>query len=278
VTLVSRVQGKVATADGWPVPGAVVTVIGAAGRQLGRGASDENGAFGVPVGADGPVTVIIAAAGVDPVARAATAGSNGHTELGIVVLDRARRTDLPAPGLWRLDPAHSILRATARHLALSRVEGRFMAYSGDITVADPVEDSSARVTISASSIETGSDDRDAHLRSSDFLDVEQFPFLTFRSSRFSPQTAERWLVDGVLTIRDRSRKVVLDLKYLGTSGDPWGGTRMAFTATATLPLHDYGIHWNMALPDGLSVIGPSLRIHLDVEAVLDQGAVPEPSG
>jgi polyisoprenoid-binding protein YceI len=264
---VSRLHGVVATADGWPVPGAVVTVVGAGGRQLGRGSSDENGAFGVAIGTDGPVTVIIAAAGVDPVARAATAGSNGATELGIVVLDRARRTDPPTPGLWRIDPAHSILRATARHLALSRVEGRFMAFSGDITVGEPLEESSARVTMSAASIETGSDERDAHLRSSDFLDVERFPFLTFRSTQFRPQTAERWLVDGVLTIRDRSRKVVLDLSYLGTSGDPWGGTRMGFAATTSLPLHDYGIHWNMALPDGLSVIGPSLRIQLDVQAV-----------
>jgi polyisoprenoid-binding protein YceI len=269
VTHVSRVQGVVVTADGWPVPGAVVTVVGSGGRQLGRGTSDENGAFGVPIGADGPVTVIISAAGVDPVARAATAGSNGRTELGAVVLDRARRTDLPAPGTWRIDPAHSILRATARHLALSRVEGRFMAFSGDITVAEPVDESSARVTISAGSIETGSDDRDAHLRSTDFLDVERFPFLTFRSTQFRPQSAERWLVDGVLTIRDRSRKVVLDLSYLGTSADPWGGTRLAFTATTSLPLHDYGIHWNMALPDGLSVIGPSLRIQLDVQAVYE---------
>ncbi|MDQ1676641.1 MAG: hypothetical protein QOC93_1785 [Actinomycetota bacterium] len=268
----SRVHGVVATADGWPVPGAVVTVVGAGGRQLGRGASDETGAFGVPLSADGPVTVIIAAAGVDPVARAATAGANGRTELGVVVLDRPTRTALPAPGLWRIDPAHSILRATARHLALSRVEGRFMAFSGEIAVADPAEESSARVTISAGSIETGSEDRDAHLRSPDFLDVERFPFLTYRSTGFTARSAERWLVDGVMTIRDRSRGVVLDLTYLGTSGDPWGGTRTAFTATTTLPLHDYGIHWNMALPEGLSVIGPSLRIQLDVEAVFEPPA------
>jgi polyisoprenoid-binding protein YceI len=147
-----------------------------------------------------------------------------------------------------------------------------MAFSGDITVSDPVEESTAHVTISASSIETGSDERDAHLRSSDFLDVERFPFLTFRSTRFRPQSAERWLVDGELAVRDRTRPVVLDLTYLGTSGDPWGGTRLAFTATTSLPLHDYDIHWNMALPEGLSVIGPSLRIQLDVEAVRDEPA------
>jgi polyisoprenoid-binding protein YceI len=261
------VRGQVTTPDGWPLPGSTVTVVGHGGRQLGRGAVDGSGSFEIPVPEPGPVTVILAAAGVDPVARMVTVGLDGEGDLGLVVLGSAARTALPPPGVWAIDPMHSFLRATARHLGLARVEGRFTAFSGDIRVADPIERSAVQVTITAASIDTGTADRDVHLRSADFLDVERFPFLTYRSTGLTHVAGERWRVEGVLTIRDIVRNVPLDLTYLGSGPDPWGGSRMAFTAKAQLALRDYAIHWNMALPDGLTVIGPTLRLDLDVEAV-----------
>jgi polyisoprenoid-binding protein YceI len=261
------VRGLVATADGWPLPGAAVTVVGPGGRQLGRAATDEAGGFAITVTAAGPATVILAAAGVDPVARTVSIGPDGVSDLGRIVLGSARRSALPDTGLWRIDPAHSIVRATARHLALSRVEGRFTEFAGEIHIADPVERSSVTATIEAASIDTGNAERDAHLRSPDFLDVKRFPTLTFASERVIRESDERWRVTGMLTIRDIARAVVLDLSYLGTGPDPWGGTRLALVATTQLNRRDYEINWNMGLPGGLVVVGPTLRIDLDVQAV-----------
>jgi polyisoprenoid-binding protein YceI len=262
------VTGAVTSGDGWPMPGATVTVIDPAGQQLGRAAADETGRFTVRVDRSGPATVIVAAAGVDPVARGTTIDAHSDRDLGTVVLQSAARSHLPAPGTWAIDPAHSIVRATARHLAMSRVEGRFTEVAGTITVADPIEASSVAVTIEAASIDTGNHERDAHLRSADFLDVKQFPALTFRSDRLTPAGADHWSLHGALTIRDITRDVVLDLRYGGSGPDPWGGTRMAATATTQLHRSDYEINWNMGLPGGLTLIGPTLRIELDIQAVL----------
>jgi polyisoprenoid-binding protein YceI len=261
------VRGTVATGDGWPLPGTAVTVVNRTGQQLGRGAADETGTFAVPVAATGTVTVILAAAGVSPVARLATLGLDGDGDLGVVVMQNPRRGMLPVPGVWTIDPAHTIIRATARHLGLSRVEGRFTAFAGQITVAEPAGRSSVEVTIEADSIDTGNADRDAHLRSPDFLDVARFPVLTFRSTGLTRLSGERWQVAGFLTIRDVSRQVVLDTTYTGSGPDPWGGTRMALVASTQLARQDYEINWNMGLPGGLVVVGPTLRIDLEVQAV-----------
>jgi polyisoprenoid-binding protein YceI len=263
----SCVRGRVGTPDGWPLPGTTVTVVGPRGAQLGRVAVADTGEFTVPVDGVDSVTVILSAPGADPVARMVAVGPTGDGDLGLVVLGSAVRAALPAPGVWAIDPAHSALRATARHLSLSKVDGRFRRFSGSIHVTRPVVQSRVEVAIEAASIDTGTDDRDAHLRSADFLDTARFPSLTYRSTAVTPVAGERWRIDGMLTIRDIARVVPLDVIYLGTSPDPWGGTRMAFTASTQLSLRDYAIRWNMALPDGLVVIGPTLRIDLDIEAV-----------
>ncbi|WP_203981336.1 YceI family protein [Planosporangium flavigriseum] len=265
--LTSGVRGMVVTVDGWPLPGAAVTIIGITGQQLGRAAADDTGAFAMPVSAPGTATVVVAAPGVDPLARTVSIHAHGVTDLGSIVLGSARRTALPAPGLWVIDPAHTIVKAKARHLALSHVEGRFKEFSGQIRVAEPIEQSSVEVSIVAASIDTGNADRDTHLRSPDFLEVERFPELTYRSERVVRHTDERWRVDGLLTIRDITRPVALDLTYLGTGPDPWGGTRIALTATTQLARKDYEINWNMGLPGGFVLVGPTLRIDLEVQAV-----------
>lgn len=264
------VRGSVATIDGWPVPGATVTVVGPGGRQLGLAAADATGAFEIPVSTvqnGGRVTVILAAAGVDPVARTATLRPTGTADLGVVVLASRRRSAQPAPGLWAIDPAHSIVRATARHLALSRVEGRFTAFSGTVRIAEPVEDSGVDVTIEAASIDTGNADRDAHMRSADFLDVQRFPAITYRSTALRRATGDEWCLDGVLTIRDVARPVPLDVRYLGGGPDPWGGERIAFVASTQLARADYDMNWNLGVPGGAVMVGPTLRVDLDVQAV-----------
>jgi polyisoprenoid-binding protein YceI len=153
-------------------------------------------------------------------------------------------------------------------MGLTRVEGRFTAFYGDITVGRPLERSTVHVTMTAGSIDTGAVDRDIHLRSADFLDVEKFPFLTYRSTAVKHVVGEKWRIEGVLTIRDIEREVPLEMTYLGAGPDPWGAMRMAFKATSQLALRDYEMHWNLALPDGLVLVGPTLRIDLDVQAIL----------
>jgi polyisoprenoid-binding protein YceI len=264
---VTGVRGVVVTADRWPLPGTAVTVVGPAGRQLGRATTDEAGAFTVATMAAGPVTVIFAAAGVDPTARTMTLGPQQVADLGAVILDTPRRTAAPEPGHWDIDPAHSIVRATARHLAMSHVEGRFTAFTGSITLAGPIERSTVDVRIDAASIDTGNADRDAHLRSPDFLDVARFPALTYRSSRVVPLGGDRYLVDGHLTIRDITRDVPLDVSYVGSALDPWGGVRIGVVATTQLARRDFEINWNMGLPGGLVLVGPTLRIDLEIQAV-----------
>lgn len=258
------VRGALTTGDGWPLAGATVTAVTEAGRQLGRTVTDSAGRFQIPVAA-GRATVIIAAAGLDPIARSVTI--DGDRDLGVVVLGNARRSRLPEPGVWTVDPAHTIVKAGARHLALSRVEGRFTEFSGTVTVADPVESSHVTVVIEADSIDTGNRDRDTHLRSPDFLDVKRFPTLAYRGRGVTRLTDDHWRLDGELTIRDITRPVPLDLHYGGSGPDPWGGTRMALTASAELARADYALSWNMGLPGGLTLIGPTLRIELDIQAV-----------
>jgi len=261
------VRGAVLGADGWPLPDATVTVLDATGRQIGRTTTGADGTFTAAASEPGPVTVILAAPGHLPEARGADVPPQTPVQLAVVALARPGGSVLPAAGLWAIDPEHSIVRATARHLGLSRVEGRFRAFEGTIHVADPVEASSVEVTIDAGSIDTASADRDAHLRSPDFLDVERFPTLTYRSTGLVRHDDEHWTMLGRLTIRDITRDVSLDVTYAGTAPDPWGGTRMAFVASAQLARADYEMNWNMGLPTGLGLVGPTLRIDLEVQAV-----------
>lgn len=270
----ASVHGRVTTPDGWPLSGGSVTVVSPGGLQLGRAAVDDNGEFTVRIGVTGTVTVIVTAAGADPVARMVTVSPGGASDVGLVVLRNAQRGELPQPGTWSIDMPHTIIRATARHMGLTRVEGRFTAFYGDIRVALPLERSEVNVTMTAGSIDTGAVDRDIHLRSADFLDVEQFPFLTYRSTSVTFVAEERWRIEGVLTVRDIEREVPLDVTYLGAGPDPWGAMRMAFTATTQLALRDYEMNWNLALPDGLVLVGPTLRIELDVQAILPPEAEP----
>jgi len=176
-----------------------------------------------------------------------------------------------APGVWEIDPAHSSVEFVARHL-LSKVRGRFSDFSGNLTIADDPAQSSVEVTIDATSIETGSPDRDAHLRDPDFLDVERFGSLSYRSTEVRPgEQPGHYLVDGDLTIRDVTRPVTLEVEYLGWSDDPWGGQRAGFSATTEIERTDFGASWNLVVETGGLVVGKTVRIELEVEAVRKSG-------
>jgi polyisoprenoid-binding protein YceI len=174
-----------------------------------------------------------------------------------------------ASGVWEIDPSHSNVEFVARHL-LSKVRGRFTGFEGAITIDDDPSRSSVEATIDAASVDTHNADRDAHLRSPDFLDVERFPKLSFRSTAVAEDGAGSYRVDGDLAIRGVTRPVTLELEYLGWSDDPWGGKRAGFSATTEIDRHDFGATWNLAVETGGVVVGRKVRIELEIEAVLQQ--------
>lgn len=170
-------------------------------------------------------------------------------------------------GTYEIDPSHSTVEFVARHLMISKVRGRFQGFSGIVTVADPPGASSVRTTIDAASIQTGDETRDGHLRSADFLDVENHPTLEFVSTRVEGDS-DRWEVAGDLTIRGVSRPVMLDVVLDGTVTDPWGKERIALTATTEIDRDDWGLTWNQALESGGVVVGKKVRVEISIEAVL----------
>ncbi|MGW3733190.1 YceI family protein [Streptomyces sp. NPDC005148] len=259
-------RAQVRTRDGWAVQHAVVTVTDMTGTQVLRAAADEDGAVRtdalLPAGA---YTVIVTAVGYAPAASTALVTASGRVEAGTVVLARQGGVELPPPGAWSLDPAHSSVGAVAQHLGISSVHGRFTEFSGRIEIAE--ERSRVDAIISAASIDTGNDMRDKHLRSADFLDSDRFPEITYRSHGLDPAGPDRWTVHGELTMHGVARNVDLNLSYLGTGPDPWGGTRAAFSATAELRRDDFAMNYNQVVQAGISAIGTTLRVELDIQAV-----------
>jgi polyisoprenoid-binding protein YceI len=183
------------------------------------------------------------------------------------VLSRQGGVELPPPGTWSLDPAHSSVGAVAQHLGISSVRGRFTEFGGRIEIAEDAERSRVDAVISAASIDTGNGLRDKHLRSADFLDVERFPEITYRSTAVTAAGPDRWTVRGELSLHGVVREVDLDLSYLGTGPDPWGGVRAAFRATAELHRDDFAMHYNQMVQTGISAIGTTLKVELDIQAV-----------
>lgn len=261
------VRAQVRTRDGWPVRNAVLTVTDLTGRQVDRVLADEDGVVtSAPLPA-GNYTAIVTAAGHAPVARAALVGEHSEASLGVLALARLGGRALPAPGVWTIDPVHSSIVLVARHLGLSSIRGRFGEFGGRIDVADPIERSSTHAVIKAASVDTGNLTRDEHLRSADFLEVDQHPTIEFRSTALSPAGEDAWTLDGELTVRGQTRPIRLAMTYLGVGADPWGGTRAAFTASTELHREDFGITFNQVLQAGIDAIGATVRVELDIQAV-----------
>ena len=177
---------------------------------------------------------------------------------------------------WNLDATHSQVEFSVKHMMFTTVRGRFGALEGSIRLdSDAPERSSVEVSIDADSLDTRVADRDAHLRSPEFFDVESYPTMEFRSRRVegpAGSPGESFQVLGDLTIRGVTREVVLDARFEGTGTDPWGGTRAGFSAETTIDRRDFGLTWNQALETGGVLVGHEVKIDLQVQAVQVQEA------
>jgi polyisoprenoid-binding protein YceI len=184
---------------------------------------------------------------------------------------RATRTlhgsDVPVAGTWTIDPGHAEVGFIGRHLMLTKVRGRFRDVRGAIHLADDPAASTVEVVIGMASVESGAQDRDDHLRSPDFFDVERFPVATFRSTGVTWSGAHA-RVAGTLTIVGVAREVVLDVELLGVGVDPAGGDRAVFSASTEVNREDWGLTWNMALETGGVLVSKKIRIEIEIETVL----------
>jgi polyisoprenoid-binding protein YceI len=178
-------------------------------------------------------------------------------------------TVVPVPGVYDIDQAHTTVEFVARHLMITKVRGRFATFSGSLNVAEVPEDSSVEVTIDAASVQTSQDQRDEHLRSADFFEVDKYPALTFKSTSVELD-GDSWKVTGDLTIRDVTRPVVLDVEFDGANTTPWGTQAIAFSASTEIDREAWGLTYNQALETGGVVVGKKVRIELSVEAILRQ--------
>jgi polyisoprenoid-binding protein YceI len=168
---------------------------------------------------------------------------------------------------YSIDKAHSEVTFQVRHL-LTRVRGRFSDFNGTIEYDEEnPEHTLVNVTVQAASIDTNERDRDAHLRSADFFDVENIPALTFRSTRIQRNEGDRFAVKGDLTIHGVTGSVSFDVAFLGKANDPWGNERIAFEAETTVNRKDFGLTWNAALETGGFLVGDDVKISLSVQAV-----------
>ena len=174
--------------------------------------------------------------------------------------------DLPA-ATWAIDPGHAEVAFVGRHFGLTKVRGRFTGVEGTVHVAEPIEASSVEVTIDMASVESGSRDRDEHLRSSDLFAIATFPTATFRSTGIVVTSPTTGHVDGDLTIKGVTRPVRLAVEHLGQVEDPWGGHRAVFSAATTIDREDFGVTWNMPLDAGGLLVSKEIRIEIDVELV-----------
>ncbi len=168
---------------------------------------------------------------------------------------------------WKLDPAHTVVEFSAKHMMITTVKGRIADVQGTIyTDEKNPANSSVEATLKGASIDTRSEQRDQHLRSGDFLNVEQFPEIRFRSTRVVGDK-DKFKLTGELTIRDVTREITLDVEYGGRTRDPWGGERVGFSATGKIDRREFGLVWNQTLETGGLLVGNDIRIDIDAQAV-----------
>lgn len=170
-------------------------------------------------------------------------------------------------GTWDIDPVHSDVSFTVRHMMVSKVRGRFAGFSGEIVTGSDITSSEVTATIDATSIDTGNEQRDGHIRSADFFDVENHPAWTYRSTGVRAD-GDGYVVDGELTIKGVTRQVPLALEITGFGPDFSGGTRAGFSATGKINRNDFGVDIRMPLDGGGVVVGDTVQITLDIQGVL----------
>jgi polyisoprenoid-binding protein YceI len=173
---------------------------------------------------------------------------------------------LPAAGTYILDPAHTRVGFVARHLMVTKVRGHFAELTGSITVGEDVASSTAEATMQTASIETGVADRDTHLRSGDFLEIEKHPTVTFANAKVVSAKGTDFKVTGDLTIKGVTKPVTLDVELEGVAKDPWGGERLGLTARTEIDREDFGMTWNVALETGGVLVSKKIVIEIEAEA------------
>ncbi len=174
----------------------------------------------------------------------------------------------PSAGTWVLDPTHTTVEFEARHLMVAKVKGRFGEFEGALHIADDPTQSSTNVSIRAASVDTGTQQRDDHLRSSDFFDVDKYPQLTFACTGMEHDGGDDWKLHGDLTIHGVTRPVTLKTEYNGQAGDPWGGQRAFFSAETKIDREEWGLTWNAALEAGGWMVSKEIKLSIEIESVL----------
>ena len=178
-------------------------------------------------------------------------------------------TQLPGyvVGTWDIDPVHSDVSFTVRHMMVSKVRGRLGTFSGEIVTAPEFTDSSVTATVDATSVDTGNAQRDGHIRTADFFEVETHPTWSFRSTALRADGGD-YALDGELTIKGVTRPVTFALEVNGFGPDAYGGTRAGFTATTTISRSEFGVDIDMPMDGGGVVVGDKISVELEIEAVL----------
>lgn len=177
----------------------------------------------------------------------------------------ATATALPA-GTWTVDPVHTRIGFVARHMMVTKVRGSFSDFSADIEIAENPLDSKLTAEVRMASIDTGNEDRDGHLRTNDFFDIEQHPTMRLVATGFEG-AGDDYVMHADLTIKGVTKPVDFELEFEGAGQDPWGGTRAGFTAATTINRKDWAIEWNAPLETGGVLVGDKVQIELDVQLV-----------
>ncbi|MDQ0189203.1 YceI family protein [Alicyclobacillus cycloheptanicus] len=172
-----------------------------------------------------------------------------------------------AKSTWIVDPTHSSIEFSTKHMMVTTVKGQFTEFSADIQ-ADPTDLTDAQIsfTINTASVDTRNADRDAHLRGADFFDVEHYPNMTFKATKIVAKGNNRYDVTGDLTIRDVTKPVTFDMTFEGQYKDPWGNMKAGFTGGTTINRKDWGLNWNVALEAGGFLVSEQVKISLDIQA------------
>ncbi len=178
------------------------------------------------------------------------------------------KTNDVAVARYNIDPSHSQVEFKVKHLGFSKVTGGFEEFEGQFTLdPDTLETLQAEATIEAASIDTGEEERDTHLRSDDFLKVEEYPELRFKTTGVTEVSGDSLTITGELTIRGVTKEIDLDGTYLGEAKDPWGGERVAFEVTGQINRKEFGLTWNKVLETGNFLVGEEVELSLDVQGV-----------
>jgi polyisoprenoid-binding protein YceI len=170
------------------------------------------------------------------------------------------------PGTWNVDPSHSSVSFSVRHLMITKVRGSFRTFSGTVTIASDPLASTVDATVDMASVDTGDENRDGHLRTGDFFDVEHHPTMALRTAAIR-QNGSNFVLDADLTIKGVTKRVAFNLEFEGSSKDPWGNTKAAFTASAEINRKDWGLEYNAVLETGGVLIGEQVQITLDIQVV-----------